>query len=132
MENAPICDITLKRQGYVLELMQKLLDCTRQLGHCEESAHMEIAPATEACERHLLALQQALAIRGKHEGATPTLRQFLGHNSKQSEDLREMLQSLVAQTDHCIEWLGRQLEGTARELASLRSSQTAIRAYRGR
>jgi hypothetical protein len=132
MENAQSSDTMEKRQGDVLDLMLQLLDSTGQLAHCEEDPGMEIAPAANACRGHLLALQQTISSQGNHEGATLTLGQLLVRNSKQSVDIKEMLQSLIGRTDHCIAVLGRQLERTAQELASLRSGQTAIRAYRGR
>jgi hypothetical protein len=132
MENERSFDTTVIRQGHFLDLMQQLLDSTGQLAHCEKDPGMEIAPVANACRRHLLALQEIISSQRSYEEATQTLGQVLARNSSQIENLKEMLQSLIGQTEHCIAVLGRQLERTARELASLRSSKTAIRAYRGR
>jgi hypothetical protein len=132
MGSAHSSDTMVKTQGHILIIMQQLLDCTGQLALCEEDPGMEIAPLADACRRHLLALQQTISTQGNHEGATLTLGQFVARNSKESVEIKEMLHSLIDQTDRCIEVLGHQLECTAQELASLRRSQTAIRAYRGR
>jgi len=132
MENVQGSNATGTGQRPVLDLMQQLLDCTGQLAHCEEDPGMEIASVADACRRHRLTLQQIISSQGNHEDATLTLGQVLAEDSEQPVDFKEMLKSLIRQTDRCIASLGRQLERTAGELASLRSSQTAIRVYRGR
>jgi hypothetical protein len=132
MGNVLVSDTSVTTQGHVLDHLQQLLDCTGQLALCEENPAMEIAPLADSCNRHLLALQQTISCMANQEGAPPTMGEFVRRNLQESEKMREKLQTLIDQTDHCIAALRRRLEGTAQELASLRSSQTAIRAYRNR
>ena len=122
----------LTGQKHVVDLLQQLLDCTVQLARCEEDPNVEIAVFATACEQHLLALQQLDPSQG---GETKETVGGFGAVStsdfEQLAGLKGMIQTLVSQTDRCIGVLGRQLERTARDLASLRSSQTALRAYHG-
>jgi hypothetical protein len=132
MERAPASATQGKTHEDVLDLAHKLLDLTRQLAHCEEEPSAEIPPVTNACKKQLLALRQIVSSQEHHEGEIPTLGQLVARDSIQAAKTKEMLLSLIDQTDLCIAALNRRMESTAQEMALLRSSQMAIRAYRGR
>jgi hypothetical protein len=131
MEKERNFDTTVQGEKQVLNLLLQLLECTGQLAHCENDQGMQIVPMARACRRRLLALQQIMRSQEDHGGTTQTFEQGLAHNLTQLTDLKEVLQSLVRQTEECIAALGCQLEYTARELASLRNRRTAIHAYHG-
>jgi hypothetical protein len=119
-------------QKTMADLLQELLDCTRQLARCEEDDGMNTASLAALCKEHLTALQQIISSPGGKGEAFRPLGQVLERNSRELMDLKSILQSLVDQTDLCIAALLRRLEITGQELASLRGSQTAVRAYHRR
>ncbi|HQN18124.1 MAG TPA: hypothetical protein PKV86_03250 [Syntrophobacteraceae bacterium] len=122
----------VSEQKTMADLLQELLDCTRQLARCEEDDGMDTASLAALCKERLAALQQIASSPGDKDEAFQPLEQVLGRNSRELTDLKSMLQSLVDQTDLCIAALLRRLEFTGQELASLRGSQTAVRAYHRR
>jgi hypothetical protein len=118
-------------QNRVQNLMLLLLEATTQLASCEENPGLDVAAATRACRECLATLKQNLANQGISQGGALPTGKALAEDSAPPLELKPMLQSLARQTDHCMVVLGRQLDRTGRELASLRGNQKAIRAYHG-
>lgn len=113
---------------HTIALLEELLGYTIRLSQVEEDPDIDVELLTCKCRERLSELQKirpgGLAHQ-KHCDDDPN------HDPNQNERIREALRKLDVHTKQCLEVLLRCRNRTETELASLRQTGKAIRAYAG-
>jgi len=112
----------------ILALLEELLEYTIRLSQVEEDPDIDVELLTRKCRERLTELQKIRSgnlIGLKHGDG--------GHNHdlNQNERIIEALRKLEIHTKQCLDVLVRCRSRTETELASLRQTGKAIRAYAG-
>ena len=112
----------------IIDLIEELLEYTLRLSQVEEDPDIDVELLTGKCRERLSELQK---IRPGYLAALEHGASSPDSNANQDERIVELLGKLHLHTRQCLEVLLRCRSRTEAELASLRQTGKAIRAYAG-
>lgn len=110
----------------ILALLEELLDYTGQLSQVEEDPDLDVDLIAGKCREKLSEIQ---AIRPGKLAPPRQPDKGAAHNQTQDDPIVVALRRLQAQTYQCLDVLTRVKNRTEEELASLRQTGKAMRAY---
>ena len=113
------------RYDGLMSILERLEKCTEQLARCKEEPRIDISAVTESCKGGLADLRQALpsglaALQAASPGAS---------RGEENVQVVEAFEALQVKTDQCLSVLQDALDRKEGEMALLRGTRKAIRAY---